>query len=172
MKLLPKKPAMPAALPMPAAAADVPKDACDLLDADHVAVKHLMVEYARLAAAAPLLDPRGERRAIAQRICKELTVHAQIEEEIFYPALQGAVPGEQLEEAREEHQGIKGLVARIQGMRNADPAMDELVAELAREVEHHVKEERDEIFPEAKAAESVDLVALGEQLKERQAQLQ
>ena len=148
------------------------KDACQLLDADHIAVKHLFVEYARLAAA-PAAAREADRKAIAIKICAELTVHAQIEEEIFYPALQEAVPDTAglLKEAQAEHQQAKELIAQIQGLGAADAAMDALVAKLNVAIEHHVKEERDELFPKAKAAAGLDLDALGAQLRERQQEL-
>ena len=149
----------------------VEKDACDLLDADHVAVKHLFVEYARLAVANP--DAQAEKQALAQKICSELTVHAQIEEEIFYPALRKAINApELLDEAEAEHQEAKDLIAQIEGLAGADQARDELVAKLARAIEHHVKEERDHLFPKAKAAAGLDLDALGAQLKQRQQELE
>jgi iron-sulfur cluster repair protein YtfE (RIC family) len=149
------------------------KDACQLLDADHLAVKHLFVAYARRAMA----DPEGtaqERQDIARKIAQELTVHAAIEEEIFYPALREAVPSaaDVVGEGEEEHGEIKSLVARLQAMASAGPEMDALVSELARCVEHHVKEERDELFPKAKVAAGLDLVALGERLRARQGELQ
>jgi iron-sulfur cluster repair protein YtfE (RIC family) len=149
------------------------KDACELLDADHIAVKHLFVEYARQAVALSR-ETATERAAIAQRICEELTVHAQIEEEIFYPAVRKAAPdaAELLDEAEKEHAEVKAMVAQIQAMDTADATMDELVAKLAAAVEHHVKEERDELFPKAKAARKLDLMALGGELKERQQALQ
>ena len=147
------------------------KDACDLLDADHIAVKHLFVEYARLAMADP--GSAGARRALADRICSELTVHAQIEEEIFYPALRQAVgAGALLDEAKAEHQQAKALIARIEGLGQADVTLDDLVSQLARAIEHHVKEERDQLFPKARSTPALDLVALGAQLKERQQELQ
>ena len=147
----------------------VDKNACDLLDADHLAVKHLFVEYAR-QAYAPARTDEDKRAAIAARICEELTVHAQIEEEIFYPALREAVAGaaDVVAEAVEEHQEAKGLIARILELGSADATMDQLVADLARAVEDHVKEERDELFPKARSAPGLDLAALGLQLKERQ----
>jgi iron-sulfur cluster repair protein YtfE (RIC family) len=149
------------------------KDACELLDADHIAVKHLFVEYARQAAALSR-ETAEERASLARRICEELTVHAQIEEEIFYPALRKAVPDAAplLDEAEHEHGEVKQLVAEIQAMATADAVMDDLVAKLAAAVEHHVKEERDELFPKAKAAHQIDLMALGGQLKDRQQALQ
>ena len=143
------------------------KDACELLDADHIAVKHLFVEYARLAFAMPDASA-ADRTGLAMKICDELTVHAQIEEEIFYPALRKAVPdtAAQLDEARAEHQEVKQLVAKIKALGKASPQMDDLVSKLAGAVEHHVKEERDELFPKAKA--NMDLGAVGDRLRERQ----
>jgi hemerythrin superfamily protein len=150
----------------------IEKDACDLLDADHVAVKHLFVDYARLAFAAPA-ETAAERLALAQKICGELTVHAQIEEEIFYPALRQATDaGALLDEAEAEHQEAKDLIARIEALGAADAAMDELVSQLARAIEHHVKEERCYLFPKARAAAALDLAALGAQLRERQLELE
>ncbi len=146
------------------------QDACELLDADHIAVKHLFVEYARQAMAAP--KEAGDRQALAERICQELTVHAQIEEEIFYPALRDAIDQpELLDEAEAEHQQAKELIARIQRLRAPDPPMDDLVSELAGVVELHVKEERDDLFTKARATPGLDLLALGERLKERQEEL-
>ncbi|MBA2965117.1 MULTISPECIES: hemerythrin domain-containing protein [Ramlibacter] len=149
------------------------KDACELLDADHIAVKHLFVDYARLAYA-PDAPGAAERADIAMKICNELTVHAQIEEEIFYPALRKVVPDAAglLDEARQEHQQVKNLISQVREMGTADTTMDQLVADLARAVEHHVKEERDELFPKAKAAKGLDLAALGQQLQERQQELE
>jgi hypothetical protein len=145
------------------------KNAVELLDADHIAVKHLFVEYARLATA-----PAGgsDRGAVAAKICAELTVHARIEEEIFYPALRAAVPacGDVVDEAEAEHQEAKDLIAQIQSMDTADEKMDALVAQLNVAIEHHVKEERDELFPKARI--SLDLEALGQQLRERQQELE
>lgn len=146
------------------------KDACDLLDADHVAVKHLFVEYARLAMSGA--EGADGRQALARRICDELTVHAQIEEEIFYPALRQAAPASLLDEAQAEHQEAKALIAQIEQLPAAGPEMDALVTRLAQAIEHHVKEERDGLFTKARSAPQLDLVALGEQLKERQQELQ
>ena len=150
------------------------KDACQLLDADHIAVKHLFVNYARLAASPDEANTRTQRTALARMICDEITVHAQIEEEIFYPALREALgkDADLVDEATAEHQEAKQLIADIRAMGEADAAMDTLVAELNVAIEHHVKEERDELFPKAKAAPELDLQALGEQLRERQQDLQ
>jgi hemerythrin superfamily protein len=158
-------------------------DACELLDADHIATKHLFVEYARLAFAGAGADAGGtrprsraadQRPALARKICSELTVHAQIEEEIFYPALREVIDQpDLLDEAQAEHQQAKELIAQIQdGLQDGDAALDDLVSELARVVESHVKDERDVMFPKARAADGLDLEALGAQMKERQQELE
>jgi iron-sulfur cluster repair protein YtfE (RIC family) len=147
------------------------KDACDLLDADHIAVKHLFVEYARLSVALP--DSLAERQALATKICAELTVHAQIEEEIFYPAAREAMrSGEDLlDEAEVEHGSLKELVAAIE---DASPDSDDLfearVKVLGEYVKHHVKEEERELFPQIRKSD-MDLAEIGRQLMTRKRQL-
>lgn len=158
-------------------------DACELLDADHIATKHLFVEYARLAFAGAGTEARAGgraasrspdgRAALARKICSELTVHAQIEEEIFYPALRDVIDvPELIDEAQAEHQQAKELIARIEALPDGDGAMDDLVSSLARAVENHVKEERDLLFPKARAAEGLDLDELGARMRERQQELE
>ena len=114
-----------------------------------------------------------QRKALANTVCLALEVHAQLEEEIFYPALRQAVPNvaDVLDEALEEHQQAKALIAQIRDLGTADRTMDQLVADLARAIEDHVKEERDELFPKARSASGMDLVALAQRLKERQREL-
>lgn len=150
------------------------KDACELLDADHIAVKHLFVEYARLAVLPDADSTAPQRAALAMKICDELTVHAQIEEEIFYPALREAVPETSalLDEATEEHAQAKQLIADIREIGEANPAMDTLVQELCNAIEHHVKEERDDLFPKAKSSDTLDLISLADELRDRQQELQ
>lgn len=151
----------------------MPQDACELLDADHIAVKHLFVEYARLAMASRN-DSSAERAELASRICEELTVHASIAEEVFYPALRKAVPDAAalLDEARSEHQEARELIAQIEALATADMEMDELVSQLACAVEHRVREERDQLFPKARSAKKLDLAALADRMRERQQALQ
>ena len=148
----------------------IEKDACELLDADHIAVKHLFVEYARLATADP--GSAGERQALANQICGELTVHAQIEEEIFYPALRAVLKETDLiAEAEVEHQSAKDLIAQIEGMGEADEMFDAKVTVLGEYIDHHVKEERNEIFPKARSARKLDLVAMRDELMARKEEL-
>jgi hemerythrin superfamily protein len=147
------------------------KDACDLLDTDHKAVKKMFKDYEELT------NSRGRTAAqkkmdLARQICHELTVHAQIEEEIFYPALRAVFKDtDLLAEAEVEHQTAKDLIAQIEGMDEADEMFDAKVTVLGEYIDHHVKEERNEIFPKARSARKLDLVALRDELMARKEEL-
>jgi hypothetical protein len=150
------------------------KNALEMLDAYHIAVKHLFVEYERLASASPQTSI-SERRELAAYICQELAVLAQIEEEVFYPAVRKAIPDAAavVDEAQDEHQKVNDLVTRIEELDHGGSQMDNLIAQLARLVEHYAKEERDELFPKARSGGAqLDLADLGAQLRERQQVLQ
>jgi hemerythrin superfamily protein len=147
------------------------KDACDLLDADHRAVKKMFKEYEELT------NSRGrtvgqKKMDLARQICHELTVHAQIEEEIFYPAMRAALKDTDLvAEAQVEHQSAKDLIAQIEAAGEADEMFDAKVKVLGEYIDHHVKEERGEMFPKARAVRKLDLVSMREQLMERKEEL-
>jgi hemerythrin superfamily protein len=147
------------------------KDACDLLDADHKAVKKMFKEYEELAGS----KARGvaqKKMELAQQICQELTVHAQIEEEIFYPAVREAIKDKDIiAEANVEHQSAKELIAQIRGMVEPDEMFDAKVKVLGEYIDHHVKEERNEIFTKARAARKLDLVAMRDELETRKEEL-
>lgn len=144
-----------------------PADACTLLDTDHKAVKKMFAAYEELTQS----KARGvasKKLELAKEICQELTVHATIEEEIFYPALRKALKEtDLLTEAEVEHAGAKDLIAQIESMTEADELFDARVKVLGEYIDHHVKEERNEIFPKARAARTLDLVAMREELKAR-----
>jgi len=109
---------------------------------------------------------------LARQICQELTVHAQIEEEIFYPALRAVLKDtDMLAEAEVEHQSAKDLIAQIEGMSEADEMFDAKVTVLGEYIDHHVKEERNEMFPKARAARKLDLVAMRDELMARKEEL-
>jgi len=147
------------------------KDACDLLDADHRAVKKMFKEYEELAGSRAR-NAAQMKKDLAMQICQELTVHAQIEEEIFYPALREVFKdADPLDEAAVEHQSAKDLIAQIQGAGDADEMFDAKVKVLGEYIDHHVKEERGEIFPKARSARKLDLVAMREQLETRKEEL-
>jgi hemerythrin superfamily protein len=147
------------------------KDACDLLDADHKAVKKMFKEYEELSGSRAR-NAAQMKKELAMQICQELTVHAQIEEEIFYPALREVLKDtDLLDEATVEHQSAKDLIAQIQAAGDADEMFDAKVKVLGEYIDHHVKEEKGEMFPKARAARKLDLIALREQLETRKEEL-
>lgn len=148
-----------------------PADACSLLDADHRNVKKLFKEFEPLADSKAKTAPH-KRRQLADQICMELSVHAQIEEEIFYPALREATKADDmLDEAEVEHASAKDLIAQIEEGDENDPKWCAKVIVLGEYIDHHVKEERNEIFVKARAARNLDLVTMRDQLQARKDEL-
>ena len=147
------------------------KDACDLLDTDHKNVKKMFKAYEEL------MKSRGRTVAqkkmdLAHEICRELSAHAQVEEEIFYPALRAVLKDtDLLAEAEVEHASAKDLIAQIKGMTEVDEMFDAKVTVLGEYIDHHVKEERTEMFPKARAARKLDLIAIRDQLMARKEEL-
>ena len=144
------------------------QDAIALLKADHKEVADLLEKYenGRLS--------KDRKMAVVKQICLALTVHAQIEEEIFYPAAREASIREGddlLDEAEVEHGSIKDLVSAIEG---GSPEDDELfdarVKVLGEYVKHHVKEEENELFPKARKSD-MDLEEVGARLAGRKEEL-
>lgn len=141
-----------------------PQEATALLRADHKLVSELFEDYEKARV-------RGKKQALAQQICSELTVHAQIEEEIFYPAVKAALRDDELiPEATVEHATLKDLIGQLEADDSDEEMFDAKVKVLSEYVKHHVKEEQNEIFPKAKATR-LDMQALGAQLAERKADL-
>jgi hypothetical protein len=138
--------------------------AIDLLEADHQEVDGFFDEYQTLENA-------GEKERMALKICLALTVHTQIEEEIFYPAAREAIEkSELIDEAIVEHASAKQLIAEIEEMDTGDELYDAKVKVLGEQLRHHVEEEEDELFPEIESSE-LDLEALGKKMAERKAAL-
>lgn len=140
-------------------------NAIELLKADHRAVEELFEKYETTRGSAT-------KAKLAQQICLELSIHATIEEEIFYPAVRGSVDDDMMDEAYVEHDGAKMLIAELMEGDVGDDFYDAKVKVLSEEIKHHVKEEegRDGIFAQAKKA-GVDMAALGEMLAARKAEL-
>jgi hemerythrin superfamily protein len=141
-------------------------DAVALLKADHRAVEELFEKFEKASGD-------GRKREIAEKICMELTIHAQIEEEIFYPACEGKVEEDMLKEAYVEHDGAKVLIAEIEKGGPDDEYYDAKVKVLSEQIEHHVQEEEQRmegIFAQARKA-GLDMDALGEQLAARKSEL-
>ena len=147
------------------------KDACDLLDTDHKKVMKMFKEYEELSSSRAR-SASQKKMDLAREICMELTVHTQIEEEIFYPALRGAVKDtDMLDEATVEHQSAKELIAQLQEASEADDMFDAKVKVLGEYVNHHIKEERSEMFPKARSARKLDLIATRDELQMRKEEL-
>ena len=119
-------------------------------------------------------DDDDAKLTLVTQICDALTVHAQVEEEIFYPAARRALDGDEgkdlLDEAAVEHQTLKDLIARLEAAPTDDPLYDAGVKVLSEYVKHHVKEEENELFPKVKSSQ-MDLEAIGRQLADRKAEL-
>ena len=144
------------------------EDAIDLLDADHKAVKKMFIDYDALCDDEA---EAGEKGALAEQICAALTVHTQIEEEIFYPQVRDALAdGALIDEALGEHAEAKEAIAELQGMKPGSAKYDTSVKKLAKMIDHHVLEEREQIFLQARQA-AVDLRGMAVPLLERKKQL-
>ncbi len=139
-------------------------DAVALLRADHKKVNELFEQFSKTRSAA-------KKKQLVAQICLELTVHAQIEEEIFYPEVQAALKDKELvPEAKVEHQSVKDLIAAVEGVEPDGEDYDAKVTVMGEWVKHHVKEEQNEMFPKAKKSR-LDLVELGERLQQRKDEL-
>lgn len=146
------------------------KDACDLLEADHKAVRKLFDEYRSLAESRAR-SAQAKKRDLAERICMELTVHAMIEEEIFYPAARSVIKDKSLlNEATVEHASARELIDQIRHMDDSDELFDATLLVLGEYVTHHVREERTELFPKLRESR-LNLVELREELAQRKEQL-
>ena len=143
------------------------QDAIALLKQDHRAVADLFGQFEKASG-----DDRKQK--LAQTICLELSVHATIEEEIFYPACEGKIDEDLLKEAYVEHDGAKVLIAEIEANSEAsDDYFDAKVKVLQEQIEHHVEEEEkrmEGMFAQARAA-GLNMDALGEQMARRKAEL-
>ena len=143
-------------------------NALDLLKRDHKEVDDLFQQF----EDAKEDGNRKLRGEIAAQICAALTVHATMEEEIFYPALRKNATDvkDLVDEAAVEHQTLKDIIERLQAAPTSDPLFDAGVKVLSEYVKHHVKEEENEIFPKAKSSD-VDLDRLGAKMAQRKDEL-
>lgn len=142
-------------------------DAIALLKDDHAKVSAMFKQYDKLGDKA-----HATKLELARRICKELKVHTQIEEEIFYPATRAALPKEDdlLDEAQVEHDGAKDLIRQLDAMKPEDDFFDAKVTVLGEYIKHHVKEEHEEMFPKVRKTK-LDLRELGMRMAFRKQEL-
>jgi Hemerythrin HHE cation binding domain len=157
MAAVPKKTTAPKSLPRP-------QEATALLRADHKLVSGLFAEYEK--ARSP-----SKKKQLVTQICTELSVHAQVEEEIFYPEVKLALKDHDLvPEATVEHATLKDLIAQVEGIEPDGDMYDAKIKVLSEYVKHHVKEEQNEMFPKAKATR-LDMVDLGARISARKAEI-
>jgi hypothetical protein len=141
-------------------------DAIALLKADHRKVEDLFASYESARGA-------DRKQKLAEQICMELTIHAMIEEEVFYPACRGKVDDDLLDESYVEHDGAKVLIAEIEAGAPDDDFYDAKVTVLSEQIKHHVKEEEkraEGLFAQARKA-GLDVEALGARMQTRKEEL-
>jgi len=144
-----------------------PPVAIEMLEADHRKVEQMFDQY------EDEKEESGEdmKRELAQRICMELKVHTQIEEELFYPWVrENAEESDLVEEAQVEHQSAKDLIAQIEGASEIDETFDAKVKVLGEYVKHHVQEEENEMFPQVESMQE-ELDELGQAMTARKVEL-
>ena len=150
---------------------DTSTNALELLKHDHQEVDKLFKQFEEIKEG---VEDSAKEELVAQ-ICDALSVHAEIEEAIFYPAARRALPEEQgqdlLNEAAVEHQTLKDIIGRLEAAPTSDPLYDAGVKVLSEYVKHHVREEESELFPKLRSSD-MDLQAVGQQLEERKQQLE
>lgn len=139
--------------------------ATELLREDHETVSGLFDQY-ELA----IEEERDDKQAIAEKICNELEIHAEIEEGIFYPRVQ-EYDEDLVIDALEEHNEMKDCIAELKALSPADAEYDSMVLKLMEIVEHHVEQEEDKMFPRVEEQMAEGLVELGQELEQRKREL-
>jgi len=136
------------------------QDATAMLRADHKLVSGLFAQYEKTQSTS-------KKKQLVGQICTELSVHAQVEEEIFYPAVKEALHDHELvPEATVEHASLKSLISEVEGVEPDGEMFDAKIKVLSEYVKHHVKEEQTEMFPKAKATD-LDMRELGARIAAR-----
>ena len=143
-------------------------NATQMLRQDHKKVKGLFIKFEQ----AKEVDAK---RQVAEQAVDELEVHAQVEEEVFYPAVKKAIESiELVDDAKQEHQTAKSLISQLKKMSGRDVGDDNdfetKFSELMQAIGHHVAEEEGEMFPEVEDSE-LDLSVLGAQMTKRQQEI-
>jgi iron-sulfur cluster repair protein YtfE (RIC family) len=135
-------------------------DAITLLTHDHHKAQDIFKKFDKVKDS---ISPQ-EKLQLVKEVCADLLIHMEIEEAIFYPAVRPEVKDDDMmNEAKVEHSGAKNLIRQLGELKPDDPMFDAKVTVLGEQIEHHVKEEEEEMFPKVKKTK-IDLYALGEQL--------
>ena len=152
-------------------------NAIAMLMEDHQRVRQLFAEFKKIkdaggkADAADATELSEKKAELVAQVCQELLIHAQLEEELFYPAVRAAIDDQDLmDESAVEHAMVKDLVMQLLEMAPGDDLYDAKVTVLGESVEHHVKEEEGSMFPQVKKAADLD-DTLGDQLLQRKQEL-
>ena len=149
------------------AAAAQQQDVIALLTEDHRKVQKMFQDFERMKERAS----DDEKAELVKIVCNELLLHAQLEEEIFYPAVREAIDDDDLmDEAEVEHAGAKDLIEQLEVMDAGDELFDAKFTVLGEQIAHHIEEEQNEMFVKAKKAK-LDTVALGQEVLERKQEL-
>ena len=154
------------AMPTPLAVASPPRatDALVLLRQEHDLIRQLFKDFERLLMQGHDTRHRAERAGVVSRICHELSMHSQVEDEIFYPAVRAAIQDDLLMDVSDvEHAGVMRLIAELDMMSAEEALYDAKVIVLGKEVGRHMKEEQDVVFPKVRRI-NLDTVALGKEM--------
>lgn len=139
-----------------------------LLMEDHARVRQLFAEFKKIKGETTAQAKKAE---LVRQVCQELLIHAQVEEELFYPAVRAAIDDQDLmDEAEVEHAGAKDLIMQLMEMAPGDDLYDAKVTVLSESIEHHVGEEEGSMFPQARRAKELE-PSLGDQLLQRKQEL-
>jgi hemerythrin superfamily protein len=144
-------------------------NAIELIKSDHRTVEQLFQRYRSLNGQT------RQKQSIIQEVCHELTLHAQLEEEIFYPAVErqlGKEGASLVEEARKEHDAMKRAISQLKASRFTGPECDQVFQEMMKGVQHHVQEEETELLPQAQRRLGTESERLGTQMQQRKQELQ
>jgi hypothetical protein len=143
-------------------------DAIKLLTEDHRKVQKMFKDFEKLKEKGEDQD----KAALIEAACAELTIHAQLEEEIFYPKVREAIDDmDVMDEAEVEHASAKELIAQLKAMQPGDELYEAKFTVLGEYVNHHIQEEEKKMFPQVKKAK-LDLRSLAEQIQPRKQELQ
>jgi hemerythrin-like domain-containing protein len=144
------------------------QDAIAVLIEDHKRVQSLFKQFEKVKQSG---NSGADKARIVVQACMELTIHAQIEEEIFYPAVREAIgAGDLMDEAHVEHASAAQLIAQLQEMKPGDALYDATFTVLGDHISRHMREEQEAMFAQARNA-NVDLAGLGMRLQQRQQEL-
>lgn len=145
------------------------QDVLHLLAEDHKRVLKMFDEFEELKEENS--EDEEAMQQLVELACAELTIHAQLEEEIFYPAAREAIDDmDLLDEAEVEHASARQLITELAAMQPGDDLYEAKFTVLGEYVKHHIQEEEKELFPKVKKSE-LDLMELAEEIRERKLEL-